>query len=119
MELYGLFRNHQAQTNLGVGQAFDATQCHLGLATAQVSILRNSLDHSLVRTVAADGKPFPVGDKTIFFPAGDYFFRREHTIGNALVPRPVCMRAPLALNTELTNQTFKSAPDRAQALNSR
>src|SRR5438876_3691405 len=117
MKLHGLLGNHQAQANLCVGQTLDTTQRHLGLAAAQVSIFCNSLDHAFKRTVAGCGS-FSVSDKTVFIAARDYFFRRKHPISNALVARASCMRAALALNTELADQAFQAAPDRAQTLNS-
>ena len=113
MKLHGLLANHQARTNLGVGQAFHTAQCHLGLAAAQISILCDSLNHTLVRTVAATRYSLSISDKAILISARNYFFRRKYSIGNTLITRPVGVRAPLALNAKLADETFQSAPDRA------
>jgi len=58
MKFDGLLCNHQAQTNLSVGQTFDTTQRHLGLAAAQVSISATRwITRSNERSLAAI--PFP------------------------------------------------------------
>src|SRR5882724_11256376 len=117
VEFHRLLTHQQARPNLCVRQPLHTTKCYLRFASAQVLVIDNSLDNSLIRTASRAFDSLRIRLDASLLTSCNNLLRLEDAISSSVIARPVTIRFNFALNTKLCHQPFDASSDRAQADN--